>query len=102
MRHLDLEADLRFDGPAGPGRITADDGGIVVRVSGWGRLLRLAYRLWRRPPPGLPPSPRALARTVARLTRRPVYVHGGLGPRIRVADAPGPGPTPEAGSRRPA
>lgn len=99
MRPLDLEADLRFDGPVGPGRVTADEDGVVIRVSGWGRLLHLAYRSWRRPPAGLPTSPLGILRAVARATHRPVYVDAGFGPRIRIASPPRP-PGPLTAQRR--
>jgi hypothetical protein len=86
VRRLDVEADLRFEGPTGPGHVTADTAEIVVRVPGWIPLARLAIHLWRRGPGGA--SPRRLARQVARVTGRPVYVDAGSGPRIRLALPP--------------
>jgi hypothetical protein len=87
VRRLHVEAELSFDGPAGPGRVTADEAAIVVRVAGWRRLGHLALYLWRRAPAGR--SPLALARTLSRSSGLPVYVDAGVGPRLRIASPRG-------------
>lgn len=83
MRAFDIEADIRFEGPAGPGHVTVDETGVVVRVSGWIALLRMILHLWRRPPGGR--SPRAMAAGMAQSLERPVYLDAGVGPRLRIA-----------------
>lgn len=45
---VDVDADLRFDGPAGGGTLRAGGGRLVVAPEGWGTAVRMGWWVLRR------------------------------------------------------
>lgn len=78
---LEIEADLSFDSPFGPGYLRVDDDAVVVGVAGLIAALRLGVWYARNP---VIPSSRMLASALG----RPVYLKVGALPRVRIRRRP--------------